>query len=162
MLAAVGGTAAVFGGRRQPVSRAVFGSEALGPGGVAVWWWGVDRVGRSGDRDGAVVLVELEDVAGEVDERPFAAGGVDAAAAEAPDLAVVLVVAEDGFDQLGALFVGGVALGGAQEVFHLLGRCEAGWRGAVAVSEFAGGASLLSVLGCGDQPVGAGAGEIGL
>jgi hypothetical protein len=44
------------------------------------------------------VLVELEQVAGEVDERPFAADGVDAAAAEAADVAVVFAVAEDGFD----------------------------------------------------------------
>src|SRR5450755_2584661 len=73
---------------------------------------GAVGLGASGELRG-VVLVELADVAGEVDERPFAAGGVDAAAAEAPDLAVVLAVAEDGFDQAGALLVGGGALGGA-------------------------------------------------
>ena len=40
------------------------------------------------------MLVELADVAGEVDERPFAADGVDAAATEVADLAVVFAVAE--------------------------------------------------------------------
>ncbi len=77
-----------------------------------------------------------------------------------PDLAVVLAVAEDGFDQLGALFVGGGALWGAQEVFHLFDRGRGRVAGAVGVSEFAGGASLLVIFGCGDQAVGAGAGEV--
>ena len=149
--------AAVGRGRLRPV----WGSVRLrcSRRGVSVGEVG-GRVGRSGDRDGAVVLVELEHVAGEVDERPFAAGGVDTAAAEAPDVAVVFAVAEYGFDQLRALFVGGVALGGAQEVFHVFGGSEAGWRGAVGVSEFAGGASLFPVFGGGDQAVGAGVGEV--
>ena len=128
---------------------------------AGAWRFGWDAGWEgSGDRGGAAVLVELEDVAGEVDERPFAADGIEAAATEAPDVSVVFAIAEDGFDQLGALFVGGVALRGAEQVFHFLGRCEAGWRGAVGVSQFARGASLFVIFGCGDQAVGAGTGEV--
>ena len=106
-----------------------------------------------------MVLVELEHVAGEVDDRPLAAGGVQAAAAEASDPAVVFVVTEDRFDQAGALFVGGGALGCAQEVLHFLDRRAVWWR-AGGVAELAGSASLFVVFLGGDQPVRAGAGEV--
>jgi hypothetical protein len=45
------------------------------------------------------MLVEFEHVAGEVRERPLAADGVQAAAAEVADGAVVFAVAKDRFDQ---------------------------------------------------------------
>ena len=51
--------------------------------------------GGSGGRGCGVVLVELGHVGGEVRECPLAAGGVQAAAAEAADPVVVLAVAED-------------------------------------------------------------------
>jgi hypothetical protein len=82
---------------------------------------GVRRGAVSGELRG-VVLVELEYVAGEVQERPFAADCVKAAATEAADPLVVFAVTEDGFDQAGALFVGVGALGGSEQVFHLVGR----------------------------------------
>ncbi len=103
---AFGGSAASRCSRGQRSAPTVWGGLSARGGCGAVGWW-------SGDRGGGGVLVELEEVAGEVDERPFAADGVDPAAAEAADLAVVFAVAEDGFDQAGALFVGGGALGGA-------------------------------------------------
>ena len=91
------------------------GLGVFGPGRVGrVWVW--LRCGRgwfaSGELLRGAVLVELEDVAGELDERPFAASGAEAAAAETADRAVVFAVTEDGFDQAGALSVGVGALRG--------------------------------------------------
>jgi hypothetical protein len=51
------------------------------------------------------VLVEFAEVVGGGDEAPFGAGGGSSAAGEAGEAAVVFGVAEDRFDERGALFV---------------------------------------------------------
>src|ERR1700752_1210593 len=103
-----------------------FGRGGGGGGGLGVC--------LGGGGGGGAVLVELEHVAGEVDEAPFVLGGRVAAAAEAGDRAVVFFIAEDGLDHPAALGVGAGALGGAQQVFHLFDRCRVGGRRAPGVA----------------------------
>src|SRR3954447_6741490 len=115
---------------------------------------------RSGG--GGAVLVELEQVVGEVHERPFALGGWEAAAAEAAHAAVVFALGEDRLDGAGALGVGGGAFGGAEPVLHRVGRAGVGGRRAAGVAELAGEAALLVVFDGGDQALGAGGGGVGV
>jgi hypothetical protein len=68
------------------------------------------------------VLVEFAEVVGGSHESPFGAGGGSAAAVESGEAAVVLGVAEDRLDELGALLVELLAeLGGEDQAHEVIG-----------------------------------------
>src|SRR3954449_336384 len=71
---------------------------------------------------GGEVLVELDEVVGGGHQPPFGPCGGSAASGEAGEAAVVLGVAEDRLDQLGALFVEpAAALGGQDRAHEVIG-----------------------------------------
>src|SRR5215831_20482097 len=128
--------------------------------GLRYWWlvgWLGWRFRSAGWRPAGGV--DFKQVGDGVLEGPFAAGTGLAAHREAAEPAVVLDVPEGSFGDWAAVAVGGDAWGGGQPGRHRGDRAVAGGPGRAAV---AGGVFEVMAFAGGDQPVRAGAGQVGL